>query len=121
MTVEGLGIDMIEIGRIKAVLQRKGKSFQKHILTSQELRTTSNLNQEAIFLAGRFAAKEAIFKALEINPCWQEVLVLTGGKGEPIVVLSAKILKKVEKRVEKVLVSISHCKNYALAQAMVIG
>ncbi|MBE0478491.1 holo-ACP synthase [Candidatus Aerophobetes bacterium] len=121
MTIEGVGVDMVEIDRIKAALQKWGDNLEKRILASQELRVVKDFNQKAVFLAGRFAAKEAIFKALEINPDWHEVLVLTGKKGEPVVILSSKILKRIERKVKKVLVSISHCKSYALAQAMVIG
>ena len=121
MRVEGIGIDLIEIDRIEKALKKWGSNLEKRILTSSEIRVKKNLSQRAVFLAGRFAAKEAIFKSLQINPCWRKVLVLTGEKGEPVVSLSPDISKKIGKNIKKVLVSISHCKNYASAQAIAIG
>lgn len=121
MRVEGVGVDLVEIDRVGVALQRWGENLEKRILASQEIRRGGKLKQRTFFLAGRFAAKEAIFKSLGINPRWHEVLVLTGKKGEPVVVLSPNIFKKIEKNVKKIVVSISHCKKYALAQAIAVG
>ena len=121
MRIEGMGIDLIEIDRVERALERWGFNLEERILTSSEMRVRKNLTQRAVFLAGRFAAKEAIFKSLGINPYWHKVLVLTGKKGEPTVSVSPDILEKVGKNVTKVLVSISHCRKYALAQSIAIG
>jgi len=121
MRIEGVGVDVIEIDRVRKALERWGSSFEKRILSPQEISPKKDLLQKAVFLAGRFAAKEAIFKSLGINPCWHKVLILTGKKGEPVVSLSSDVLDNTEKNVKRVLVSISHCKKYALAQAVAIG
>jgi len=121
MRIEGVGVDLVEIDRIRAALKRWGRKLEERILTYEEIKVKKDLRQREVFLAGRFAAKEAIFKSLGINPCWHEVLVLRGRKGEPIVTLSPDILKKIQKDIKKVLVSIAHCKKYALAQAIAVG
>jgi holo-[acyl-carrier protein] synthase len=119
--IKGVGIDLIEIQRVKKALKKWDHTLEKRILTPEEIRLGEKKKGKAVFLAGRFAAKEAIFKSLGINPRWQEVLVLTEEKGQPVVNFSRRILKQIrEKGVRKVLVSISHSKKYAIAQAIAL-
>jgi len=119
--IKGVGIDLVEIQRVKKALKRWGHTLEKRILTPEEIRVGKKRKEGAVFLAGRFAAKEAIFKSLGINPRWQEVLVLTEERGRPVVNLSREILKQTkEKGVKKILVSISHSKKYAIAQAIAL-
>ncbi|HHF97887.1 holo-ACP synthase [Candidatus Aerophobetes bacterium] len=121
MKIQGVGTDIIEIDRVKKVFEKWGKQFEEKILTSSEKQIKKSPSQKLTFLAGRFAAKEAVFKSLEIGPYWHKVSILQGKNGEPLVKLSPEILKNTRKKVKKVLVSISHCKKYALAQAIAIG
>lgn len=121
MRIEGVGIDIIEIARVKRALSRWGCKFESRILTSRELKVEKGLNHKAVFVAGRFAAKEAVFKSLEINPYWHKVNILKGKKGEPVVYLSSDVLKKAKKNIRRILISISHCKQYAVAQAIAVG
>ena len=62
--VQGLGNDIIEIDRVREVLKKHGPHFYKKILTEPELTYCGSHDDAAIPLAGRFAAKEAIAKAL---------------------------------------------------------
>lgn len=121
MRIEGIGVDLVEIDRVRVALERWGNKLEERILASPEIGVERNFRQRTVFLAGRFAAKEAIFKSLGIGPCWHKVFVLRGKKGEPVVTLSPDIFKKIEKNVKEILVSISHCKSYALAQAIAVG
>lgn len=116
-----MGIDLIEIERIRKALKKWGYNLERHILTPEEIELAKNKKEIITFLAGRFAAKEAIFKSLGVNPRWQEVLILPQGKGKPVVNLSGNLLNQVNKKgISKVLVSISHSKDYAIAQAIAL-
>jgi holo-[acyl-carrier protein] synthase len=113
--IVGTGVDITEVNRIKKAIQKWGEAFLDRIFTDEELinaKTRGSLYQH---LAGRFAAKEAVFKALgdaELN--WKDVEVLNDSDGKPF----CKILNSKGKGVE-VIVSISHVKNYAVANAIV--
>lgn len=64
MNIVGIGTDIIAIARIRAIWQRFGQTFAKRILTPLELEEFSKARQPAAFLAKRYAAKEAVAKAL---------------------------------------------------------
>ncbi len=111
----GTGVDITEVGRIKKAVEKWGEAFLNRVFTAEELinaKTRGSLYQH---LAGRFAAKEAVFKALgdaELN--WQDIEILNDKQGKP----SCKFLNIKNKGVD-VIVSISHVKNYAVANAIV--
>ncbi len=111
----GSGVDITEVNRIKKAIEKWGESFLNRVFTSGELinaKTRGSLYQH---LAGRFAAKEAVFKALgdaELN--WQDVEILNDQQGKP----SCKFLNAKGQGVD-VIVSISHVKNYAVANAII--
>ena len=111
----GTGVDIIEVRRIKEAVEKYGKVFLQRIFTDKELKhaaARSNLYQH---FAGRFASKEAVFKALgDKNLNWKDVQVLNDEDGRPHCTLLNKIHDKVE-----VHLSISHIKNYAVANAII--
>lgn len=121
--IKGIGIDLIEIKRIKNALQKWGELLEKRILTPGEIEYRRIKRKEKLsFIAGRFAAKEAIFKSLGVVPRWQEVEVLSGKTGAPLVILHKETLQLSQnKNIKKILVSISHTRNLALAQAIALG
>lgn len=112
----GIGIDMIELSRIKSLVCRKPR-FIKKILTPEEetlfhLRKTANLQIE--FLAGRFAAKEAFSKAYGTGIgkiSFHDMTILTGLDGEPKFIFNREHLFKIH-------VSISHSRTSAIAQVI---
>ena len=110
----GNGVDIIEVRRIKEAIAKYGDDFLERIFTDEELKNVkkhSNLYQH---IAGRFASKEAIFKALgdkDLN--WKDVQVLNDEDGRPRCVLLGSKYKRIE-----VHLSISHIKNYAVANAI---
>lgn len=118
----GLGTDIIEIERIRMALKRHGRRFMEHILTMRELEQASRYKDSAPHLAGRFAAKEAIVKALGTGisaaVSWHDIEVIASPEGKPEVFLSERIEKR--RAHCQFLLSISHAKEYAVATALYI-
>lgn len=120
--IESLGIDLIEIKRIKKAKQRWGKRFLERVYTPKEVEYCFKKRYPENSLAGRFAAKEAVMKALgtglSMGVSWKDIEILNDGRGKPEVLVYGKTKNILGKR--KVLISISHTKEDAIAQAMVI-
>lgn len=120
--VRGVGVDLIEIDRIKRALGRWGSTFEERILTAEEMELKKRAGENFVFLAGRFAAKEAVFKSLGMSPYWQRISILKKGNGQPVVSFSKEFSDYIKRgKVKKILVSISHSKKYAIAQAITLG
>lgn len=113
--VVGVGVDITEVRRLRQAIEKWGETFLKRVFTKEELvnaKTRGSLYQH---LAGRFAAKEAVFKALgDAELSWLDVQILNDKQGKP----DCCILNGRGKDL-KVLLSISHVKNYAVANAIV--
>ena len=116
------GTDIIEIARIKRSIEEIGKDFLKKIYTEKEIQyCESKKVQKYQHYAARFAAKEAIFKA--ISPSlkdkyeipWNQVEVLNDSQGRPYINF---LNKKIDGLID-VDISISHCKEYATANVIV--
>jgi len=121
--IESLGIDLIEIKRVKKVKERWGKRFLERVYTPKELGYCLKKKYPEGSLAGRFAAKEAVMKAmgtgLSSGVTWKDIEIINDGKGKPGVFLHGKTKKLLGRK--KVLISISHTKEDAIAQAMIIS
>jgi len=120
--IESLGIDLIEIERIKKAKNRWGKRFLERVYTPNELEYCLRKRYPETSLAGRFAAKEAVMKALGTGLSsgvrWKDIEILNDRKGKPEVLLYGKTKNLIGKR--KVLISISHTKEDAIAQALIL-
>ena len=121
--VIGIGTDIVEIARIADVLDRQGDAFVQRILTLSEQKQYQASKQKAPFLAKRFAAKEAVAKALGTcigsGVSFQDMTISNDEKGAPSVSLSAGAAQiATEKSVQKVLLSIADEQKYAIAYAM---
>lgn len=118
--MSGLGNDIIEIKRIANAIQRHGQRFLDEIFTLQEQTYCLLHQQSERHFAGRFAAKEAVVKALGTGfskgITWQDVEILNDSSGKPNVFLSKPL--KVRFDHPEILLSISHCKEYATAVAI---
>ncbi len=116
----GLGNDIIEIDRIRASLQKYGERILDKLLTEKEKAYCLEFRDPAIRFAGRFAAKEAVVKALGTgfneNASWREIEILNNSDGKPEVTFAATLNERLGN--PRVLVSISHCKLYATAVAI---
>ena len=114
-----VGIDTIEIPRVRRVLERYGERFLKRVFTPEEVAFCGGRVPE---LAARFAAKEAVMKALGTGVRgigWREIEVLPDGRGKPLVYLygSAKERAK-EMGLEGIDISLSHERQYAVASVV---
>jgi len=114
MTVLGIGIDVIEIVRVRLVRDALPK-FSRRICSERELAAIGP-DPLAQSLAGRFAAKEAVAKALGRSLRWHDVEVLPDASGKPGVHLSGSACEAAGGG--SVLVSITHTRTVAAATAL---
>lgn len=110
------GVDMIEVSRLREAIERHGDRFLQRIYTPAEL---EELKGNLPSLAARFAAKEAVAKALATgigDLSWQEVEVLRGPRREPVLNLYGAAEKLAKKRgIKRWSLSLSHTHDHALA------
>ena len=118
------GTDIIEIDRIKEDIEHIGKAFIDRIFTEKEIQyCESKKSQKYQHYAARFAAKEAAFKALswklkdKYSVTWKDIEVINNKDGRP----SLNILGIDLNDVESIDISLSHCKQYAVANVSVIS
>lgn len=109
------GTDIIEISRVKEAMLRQEEGFRRTIFTEKEIKYCESKNmQKYQHYAARFAAKEAVFKTLSNNienkDEWKHIEILNGENGRPYVNLMVEI-----KGLESIDISLSHCKEYAIA------
>jgi len=116
----GIGIDIIEINRIEKVILRTS-SFIEKSFTSNEIEYFKSKGLKGNVIAGNFAAKEAISKAIGTGFRGfglKDIEVLRDGLGKPVVNLSYKIYKLLDIKEFNIHVSISHSKENAIAYAV---
>ncbi len=121
--IKGIGIDIIEIDRIRQAMIKNNK-FIDRIFTSNEKEIFKEKNYSPQTIAGHFAAKEAVSKALGTGirgMRWKDIEILKNSPGKPYVILhnNAKDLAY-SMNIDKILISISHSKENAIAQAVAI-
>lgn len=113
----GNGVDIIEISRIAKAIENP--HFCERVFTMAEISETKMLAHR---LAGFFAAKEAILKAMGTGLSifsWQEIEIRHDRKGAPFFELTGKVrLYLSENQINRIHLSISHCKEYAIAQVI---
>lgn len=122
----GVGIDIIEVARIAASLEKFGHRFGERILLPDEITYCLAHQSPAAFVAARFAAKEAISKAfgtgIGAQLGWQDMEIAHRKSGEPFVILHGKGKQLFEARhAKKIFVSISHTQQYAAVVAVLEG
>jgi holo-[acyl-carrier protein] synthase len=122
----GIGIDIIEVARIAASLEKFGHRFGERILLKEETAYCLDHRCPAPFVAARFAAKEAISKAfgtgIGAQLGWQDMEIAHRESGEPYVILHGKGKKLFEsRRAKNIFVSISHTEKYAAVVAVLEG
>lgn len=122
----GIGIDIIEVARIKASHEKFGERFLQRILLPSEIEYCLSFKFPAPHLAARFAAKEAISKAFGTgigrSLSWRDIEIARKESGEPFVVLHGNGKALFERRhARTVQVSISHTENYAAVVAILEG
>ncbi|MDO4585915.1 MAG: holo-ACP synthase [Planctomycetia bacterium] len=126
MRIVGIGTDITEIDRIGKMVERHADHFLQRVYTEAELLYSTKKKQQNQHLAGRWAAKEAVLKALGTGwiagITWKDVEVLNESGGKPTIVLSggAKTIAD-SLSISQIQISISHCDLYAVAYAVALG
>jgi holo-[acyl-carrier protein] synthase len=111
-----VGIDIIEVERIRVVVARWGRRFLERVYTAGELELYAT---RPASLAARFAAKEAVMKALGASGLgWREIEVLSGPQGKPVLHLHGRALSRANEMGVSLEVSLSHCRQYAIASVV---
>ncbi|MBN2046018.1 MAG: holo-ACP synthase [Anaerolineales bacterium] len=122
MTKLATGVDLIEVARIGAAIERYGERFLRRIFTSRELTVTHGRVES---LAARFAAKEAVAKTLGVGigeVAWLDIEVLSGPNRQPELHLSGKAAKlAAEQGLTRWAISLSHSQLFAIAMVTAMG
>ncbi len=123
MTCVGHGLDLVEVNRIAEMIQRHGAHFLKRCFTAAEQDYCRRFKDAAPHFAGRFAAKEAVVKALGTGfrgtIAWTDLEILPDAQGKPVLTLSGATRQiAADLGITHWHVSISHTRAYALASAI---
>lgn len=122
----GIGFDIIEVSRIESALNRWGCRFEKRVFTEKEICYCKSKKDKVPRLACRFAAKEALFKALGTGwrnkMKWTEIEVYNDGLGKPYLLLSGETQQFSQQLgVNNIFLSITSTQNYGAAQVILEG
>ena len=125
MILYGIGIDVVEVDRIEAAIERQGALFLDRLFTEKEREYCCRQRRPALHYAARFAAKEAVSKALGTgigkSAGWLDMEVLRNEAGAPTMVFTGNAAAFLEAEgVSEVQVSLSHAKEYAAANAVAL-
>ena len=125
MDVRGIGIDVVEVGRIEQALDRWGDAFIARVFTPREDERARHPRARSQRLAARFAAKEAVMKALGLGwrtMAWREIEIRNDALGRPTVILTGGAARAAQQQgVGQIHVSLSHTHQLALASALALG
>jgi holo-[acyl-carrier protein] synthase len=122
----GIGTDITECLRIARMIERYGELFLNRVYTPAEIRYCQSRKQATQHFTGRWAAKEAVLKALGTGWArgisWRDIEIRNEPGGKPVVAVRGGAKEVVERQgVARLLVTISHCHTHATAYAMAIG
>jgi holo-[acyl-carrier protein] synthase len=125
-SILGIGTDIVECLRIAQMIERHGELFINRVYTPLEIRYCQSRKASTQHYAGRWAAKEAILKAIGTGwrkgISWRDVEVRNDSGGRPIVGMRGGARDAVEHLgIQKIMVSISHCRSHATAYAIALG
>ena len=122
----GLGTDLVDVVRVDNALQRHGDRFRARVFTPEEIAYCEGRARPGPHYAARFAAKEAVSKALGTGICgafpWKAVAVAKRASGEPYAVLDETGQALVNRLGgETVLITLAHTATLATATALLVG
>ncbi len=118
--IVGIGIDAIESARISKLISTKGEIFSLRVFTEAEIAYCENKKNRVQHYAARFAAKEALMKALGTGKqrgiSWREIEVYNDELGKPGIRLSGRALQMAQaKGIARIHLSLTHLKEIAIA------
>jgi holo-[acyl-carrier protein] synthase len=125
MDIYGIGTDIVECVRIRKMIEKHGELFLRRVYTEREISYCQSRKRANEHFAGRWAAKEAILKALGTGwakgLAWTDVEIRHDPNGKPLVMVGGAVRDFVtEHRVADILLSMSHCRTYATAYALAL-
>lgn len=125
MDIIGIGLDVTEIDRIAATLDRYGQRFLARIFTDGEVAYCLRRRHPATHLAGRFAAKEAAMKALGTGRSrgvlWRDIEVVRRGGPPQLQLLGGAASRASVLGARRTLLTITHAGNLAIAQVLLMA
>jgi holo-[acyl-carrier protein] synthase len=126
MNIFGIGIDVVEVERIASSMDEFGDRFVNKIFTESERAYCDRQKNPKIHYAARFAAKEAISKAMGTgigkDMAWLDMEIRRRPSGEPEVYLSGDAEKFAKaNKIKQIKISLTHAEHYAAANAVVLA
>jgi holo-[acyl-carrier protein] synthase len=123
MSIVGIGLDLVKIARVEAMARRWQDRFLQRVYTEDERRASFSRPSPYASLAGRFAAKEAMLKALgtgwSAGVSWQDIQVLNEIGGRPVATVRGRTGVLVQQAgITRIHVSLSHDGDYAMAEVV---
>ncbi|MGQ9708166.1 MAG: holo-ACP synthase [bacterium] len=123
MAIFGIGIDLVEVGRIRRAIERYGERFTGRVFTISEVSFCEGVADKYLSYAARFAAKEAFSKALGTGLrgaiSWQEIEVLDNERTRPTIRVTGRARQRLGERL--IHLSLTHIANYAAAVVVIEG
>lgn len=121
--IKGIGVDILEIVRIQNSIDNLGAAFLEKVFTPEEIRYCQSKHNMAQHFAARFAAKEAVSKALATgwrgDFVWKDVEIMNDTLGQPHVTLYGKLKEMLAHTA--VFVSLSHSESHVVAMVVIEG
>ncbi len=123
MAIVGVGIDIVDVARIRDMVETYGERFLRRVFSDDELAYCMRFSEPFPHLAARWAAKEAVAKALGTGfsqgVTWKSICVIHAPNGEPLALLTGTAQKLAASlKVKKIWLSLSHTHDYATAVAV---
>ena len=125
MRIFGIGIDVVEVDRIESAIARHGDPFLAKLFTAAERAYCDTQKRSALHYAARFAAKEAVSKAMGTGiggqAGWLELEITRDPSGAPKLVLQGAAAQFArENGISEIQISLTHARDYAAANAIAI-
>jgi holo-[acyl-carrier protein] synthase len=119
--VKGIGVDILEIQRIQRSIDSLGEAFLEKIFTPEEIQYCTGKHRAAQHFAARFAAKEAVSKALATgwrgDFSWKDIEVMNDALGQPHITLYGSLKKTLANA--SICVSLSHSESHVVAMVLI--
>lgn len=119
--IQGIGVDVVDVHRMKTILNEQGGAFINRVFTQTETSYCQSKQKPEQHFAARFAAKEAVSKAMQTGWSgifrWKDVEVVNEPSGAPKILLYNAVARSLEK--STVHLSLSHTENTVVALAVI--